>query len=114
MNWGRVTTGFPCLSTASQASYVSHFQGKNELDGPLAWLNTSVLTFFYYPFEMDGSLICLIYLLYHTETVIRKQNAICTIMLLGWSSTMQSSTSTLIQVWLDSLGKELQKEVLKV
>lgn len=47
VNWGRITQCVPCLSAPSQAACVSHFQGKtNELDGPLAWFNTSVLTFF--------------------------------------------------------------------
>lgn len=51
VSWGRITTCFP--STSCQP-----LSGKtNELDGPLAWFNTSVLTVFYYPFGMGGLLV---------------------------------------------------------
>lgn len=45
---GKSHTCFP--STLCQA-----LSGKtNDLDGPLAWFNTSVFTVFYYPFGMGG------------------------------------------------------------
>jgi len=59
-------------------------------------------------------LIGLIYLLYHPEAVPRKQIAAFILMLLGRRSTVQSSTSGLMKVQRDRLGREFQKEVLKV